>query len=65
MPRLEVRLDVKADADDALAAASPLATAMQLRKLTGLPKTIETMAKASRRAASRPAMMKRPRLARA
>ena len=65
LPRLDARLWVKADALCALAAALALATIMQLRKLSGLPSTIATMTKARVSAASSPAMMNRPRLARA
>lgn len=65
LPRFEVKLCVKADADCALAAALAFATIMQLRKLRGFPKTTETTTNASSKAASMPAMTNRPRLARA
>ena len=65
MPRFEARLSANAEADDAFAAASAFATFLQLRKLTGLPRTTETTMKAKSIAPSRPVITKSPRLARA
>lgn len=63
LPRLVVRLFTNAAAPCASAVAETLGRAIQLRKLSGLPRTTETTTKARRSSESIMPMTKRPRLA--
>lgn len=65
LPRFDARLCVKVEVLWALAAALLSATTMQLTKLSGLPRTMATITNARRSAVSNPAMINRPRFARA